>query len=84
MLKMFIGTIIFIVLILIILYIRDYLKRNNLKINIKFIVEIIIIIHLIYSFIGILVSPYYKKPNGNVCKGFNYAINICTGDIDAE
>lgn len=84
MLKILIGIIILIILIFIILYIRNYLKRNDLKLNVKYIIEIIIIAHLIYSFIGIVISPYYTKDNGNICKGFNYGINICSGDIDAK
>ncbi len=84
MIKILIGITIGIVLTLIALYIRNYLRKNNLRLNIKFIIGIILIAHLIYSFIGIIVSPVYTKPNGNVCKGFNFGINICSGDINAE
>lgn len=65
-------------------FLDEYLKKNNLKIDWKNIVIIIVVGYLVYSFIGIIVSPSYKKPNGNECKGFNYGIQICTGDINAE
>ena len=84
MIEIFIGIAIGIVLTLVTLYIRNYLRKNHLKLNTRFIIGTILIVYLIYSFIGIIVSPEYTKPNGNVCKGFNYGINVCSGDIDAE
>lgn len=61
-----------------------YLKRNHLKRKWKNIIIVLIIIHFIYSCVGILVSPGYIKSNGNVCRGFNYGIHMCSGDINAE
>ena len=80
----FLGSLIVVVLTILIVSLNNYLKRNNLKLNIKFIIYVIITIHLIYSIIGILFSPEYTKPNGNVCTGFNYGINVCSGYINVE
>lgn len=82
--KIFIGIVIGIVLEKLYKRLQKYLKRKGKRIDWKNIVIFLVIIYLIYSFIGIIVSPEYTKPNGNVCKGFDYGIQICSGDINAE
>lgn len=88
MFKIIIGIIIGIILTLLIISIQHYLKTNHLKLKWKnlFIAFgcLIIIVHLIYSTIGIFVGPEYTKSNGNVCKGYKYGWQICSGDINAE
>ena len=82
--KIFIGIVIGVVLAKLYTRLKKYLKRKGLRIDWKNIVIFLVIIYLIYSFIGIIVSPEYTKQNGNVCKGFDYGIQICSGDINAE
>lgn len=78
------GIFIGIILTLIIISIRSYLKVNHLKMEWKNVILALVIIHLIYSFVGIIFAPEYTKPNGNVCKGYKYGWKICSGDINAE
>lgn len=48
-------------------------------------IVILIIIYGIYSMVGILTTPTYTKPNGNVCSvGYKYGFKICSGNINAE
>lgn len=82
--KIFIGIVIGVVLAKLYTRLQKCLKRKGLRIDWKNIVIFLVIIYLIYSFIGIIVSPEYTKQNGNVCKGFDYGIQICSGDINAE
>lgn len=84
MINIFIGIVIGIVLTNTIVALQKYLKKKGLSINWGNITKVLIVIYLIYSFIGILVSPEYTKPNGNVCKGFDFGIQVCSGDINAE
>lgn len=84
MINIIIGMVIGIVLTNAIITLQKYLKKKGLKINWGNIAKVLLVIYLIYSFIGILISPEYTKPNGNVCKGFNYGIQVCSGDINAE
>lgn len=88
MFKIIIGIIIGTLLTLLIISIQHYLKTNHLKLKWKnlFIALgcLIIIVHLVYSFIGILTEPEYTKTNGNVCKGYKYGWKVCSGDINAE
>lgn len=88
MLNTFLGIIIGALLTLLIISINGYLKINHLKLKWKNIFIalgcLIIIAYLIYSTIGIFVSPEYTRPNGNVCKGFKYGLKVCSGDINAE
>lgn len=78
--KIFIGIIIGILLT----QLNKYLKRNHINLRWKNIILFLMIIHFIYSCIGIIASPGYTKANGNVCRGFNYGIHMCSGDINAE
>jgi uncharacterized protein YneF (UPF0154 family) len=86
--KIIIGIIIGALITLLIVSIQYYLKTNHLKLKWKnlFIALgcLIIIAYLIYSFIGMVIAPKYTKSNGNVCKGFKYGIQVCSGDINAE
>ncbi len=83
MIQIIIGITIGIILTILITLLVKYLDHKGLKLDWSRIFILIVIIYLIYSFIGIIVSPLYKR-NGNVCKGFNYGIQICGGDINAE
>lgn len=58
------------------------MKNKNIKL--KFVIKLLLIIWIIYSFIGIIASSEYVKPNGNVCRGYKYGWKICGGDINAE
>lgn len=88
MIKLFLGIIIGILLALLGFGIRSYLRKNHLKLNVKYIIKntiiILVIFYYFYSLIGIIVSPYYAKSNGNICKGFKYGLKVCSGDINAE
>ena len=84
MTNIFIGAIIGISVTILTILIKKWLDNNHLSIRWTRVIGILIIVHLIYSFIGIIVSPYYTKPNGNVCNGWSYGINVCSGDINAE
>ena len=84
MINIVIGAVIGIVITILALLLKKYLDKNHLQLNWGRIFVALIIIHLIYSFIGIIVTPEYTKPNGNVCKGFNFGIQVCSGDINAE
>lgn len=88
MLKILIGFLIGVALTRIVIKIENELKKENLVINWKKVfatfATIGIIIWIIYSFIGMAIAPEYTKPNGNICKGFKYGIQICSGDINAE
>lgn len=79
-----IGLIIGIILTLIIISVRAYLKANHLKMKWGNVILALIIVWLIYSFLGMTFAPEYTKPNGNVCKGYKYGLKICSGDINAE
>lgn len=87
--KMMIASIILgSIITILILKINNYLITNHLKLEWKnlFIALAVfsLIIHLIYSFIGMAVGPTYQKANGNVCKGYKYGWKVCSGDINAE
>lgn len=88
MIKIIIGIIIEALITLLIVSIQHYLKTNHLKLKWKNLLIalgcLIIIVHFIYSLIGILIAPEYTKPNGNVCKGYKYGWKACSGDINAE
>lgn len=88
MFNIIIGIIIGIILTLLIISLNNYLRINHLKLKWKNILIalgcLFMAIYLIYSFIGILTQPQYTKSNGNVCKGYKYGIQICSGDINAE
>lgn len=84
MINIVIGVVIGIVITILVLLLKKYLDKNHLQLDWGRIFIALIIIHLIYSIIGIIVSPRYEKPNGNHCKGFNFGINICDGDLNAE
>lgn len=84
MIKIVIGVVIGIVITILALLLKKYLDKNYLQLDWGRIFVALIIIHLIYSFIGIIVAPRYEKPNGNHCKGWNFGINICDGDLNAE
>lgn len=43
-----------------------------------------LIIYFAYSFIGVIFGTEYTKSNGNVCKGFPYGLQVCSGDINAD
>lgn len=48
------------------------------------ITKLLIAAFLVISFIGMITCKPYTKENGNVCKGYKYAMQICSGDIDLE
>lgn len=88
MLKVLIGILIGVLITRIVIRIENQLKKENRVINWRMVCSTLaaigIVIWLIYSFIGMAVAPEYTKPNGNVCKGFKYGMQICSGDINAE
>lgn len=91
MVKVFIGIAIGITITLLVVKLKNYLIRNNLSLDwpwilsrLAFILLILIIIHFIYSSIGIFIGPEYTKSTGNVCRGYKYGFKICSGDINAE
>lgn len=84
MINIFIGIVIGIVITILALLLNKYLKKKHLELNWERIFMALFIIYLIYSFIGIIVAPEYTKPNGNHCKGFDWGIPACGGDINAE
>lgn len=62
----------------------NYLRKKGLILNYKFLAIIILGLWFIYSFVGFFLGTEYAKDNGNVCKGFEYGIQVCHGDINAE
>lgn len=84
MINIFIGTMIGVSITILVIFIKKWLDKNKSSIRWSRVIGTLIVLHLIYSFIGIIISPYYTKPNGNVCKGWSYGINVCSGDINAE
>ena len=88
MIKVFIGIAIGITITLLVVKLRNYLIRNNLSLDWSWILSrlaiVLLIIYFIYSSIGIFAGPEYTKPNGNVCRGYKYGFQICSGDINAE
>lgn len=67
---------------------QRYLSEHHLKFHWDYLISalfsILIVIYIIYSMAGIITAPEYTKSNGNVCKGYKYGIQICSGDINAE
>ncbi len=45
---------------------------------------ILITTYMVVSIVGMFVSEPVTKPNGNVCRGYDYHLKICSGDINAE
>lgn len=82
--KVIIGIIVGIFISVLIDKIKKYLKRNHLKLDLvncyAFVITFVAIIYLTYSGVGIISSTHNE--NGNICKGFNYGIQICSGDIN--
>lgn len=47
-------------------------------------ISIVAVVYIIYSMVGMTIAPEYTKPNGNVCKGYKYGIQVCSGNINVE
>lgn len=63
--------------------VTDYLKNKGLEFNYKFILIAFILFYIVYCIVGIMTNEY-KKPNGNICRGYEYGFKICSGDINVE
>ena len=90
MLNFIIGFLVGSILILI-FSLRYYMKINNLKLNYEWLFKALgiillslVILHLIYSVVGIATSNFYVKDNGNICRGFKYGWKICEGNINLK
>lgn len=59
-------------------------KKINWKIVISLAAYAIAFIYVTYSVVGIATGPIKQKANGNYCRGYNYGIKVCWGDINAE
>lgn len=54
------------------------------RINWKNIFKLMLVLYVVASIIGLLTSKSYIKKNGNECKGYKWAIHVCSGDINVE
>mgnify|MGYP006988882923 CR=1 FL=1 len=67
---------------------QRYLSEHHLSFHWDYLISALIIIlitiHTIYSMVGIITTPEYTKPNGNICKGYKYGWNVCSGNINLE
>lgn len=53
----------------------NYLQKKRLILNYKLLAVIVVILWFIYSLIGLFFETNYT--NNNICKGFEYGIQIC-------
>ena len=58
------------------------IKRK--KIKWEEIVILLLFLWIIYSLCGVFFGAEYKKENGNICKGYQYGIKLCRGDINLD
>lgn len=59
-------------------------RKLNKKILIGILLYIVLFAYATYTLIGISFGPIVKKENGNYCRGYDYTLKICWGDINAE
>lgn len=82
--KIILGMVIGVGISIMIMELKEYLKKNHLQLDWNRILKFFMICYGLYSLLGIIISKKEISPSGNICKGFNYGINICSGDINAE
>lgn len=58
--------------------------KKRLKVKWGNVAKIVISMYLIVGVVGIFTSTPYTKDNGNVCRGYDYNIQVCSGDYSLE
>lgn len=58
--------------------------KTRLKVKWGNVAKIVLSMYLIIGVVGILTCDPYTKDNGNVCRGYDYNIQVCSGDFSLE